>query len=108
MAPLHVTTIALQRDGGYAYLGRRMRLASADDFASPSNPDGIILPRPPLLRATNSDVPTYGEQALEPGVVYTFGGASDGRTFVFVNEATSMPLQIFCRELPGAVFVLEH
>lgn len=104
----HVTATALQNNGGEAFLGRRMRLAADDDFASPSNPDGIILPRPSLRRAANCEPPTYGEQALELGVMYTFGGCSDGRTFVFINENTGMPLQIYCTELPCAVFVLEQ
>ena len=105
--PPHVTATTLRQNGGQAFLGRRMRIACADDFASVDNPDGIILPRPSLLRTTNAEVPTYGQQALKPGTIYTFGGASDGRTFVFVDETTSMPLQIYCSELPGAVFVLE-
>lgn len=104
--PPHVTAAELQRDGGKAFAGRRMRIASVDDFASVSNPDGITLPLPRLRRATNAEVPTYGEQVITPGVVYTFGGALDGRTFVFINENTGVPLQIYCGELPAAVFVL--
>ena len=104
---MHVTAVALQQNGGEAYHGRRMRIACEDDFASRDNPDGIILPRPRLLRSSNSEVPTYGEQALEPGVVYTFCGAIDNRTFVFIDDRTSVPLQIYCSELPGAIFVLE-
>ena len=107
MPPAHVTVTTL-RLLGHSYLGRRMRIASVDDYSSPSNPDGITLPRPLLLRSTNSEhLPTYGEQVIEPGVVYIFGGASDGRTLVFINESTNVPLQIFNHELPGAVFVID-
>lgn len=108
MTTTHVTVADLQRDEGRAYLGRRLRIATLDDYASPTNQNGIALPRPTLQRSTVADVPTYGEQALEPNTMYTFGGASDGGyTLVFINCATDMPLQIYSKELPGAVFVLE-
>ena len=103
----HVTATALQHNGGQALLGRLMRIACLGDFASPTNPGGIALPVPRRLLPTNTEVPTYGEQAIEPGVLYRFGGCSDGRTLVFVNETTGVPLQIFCCELLGAVFVLD-
>ena len=105
--PSHVTAASLQQDGGHAYLGRRMRIACEDDFYSARNPGGIVLSRPSLRRSTAPEVPTYGEQVIEPGIVYSFCGAYDGRTFVFVNERTRLPLQIYCSELPGAVFILE-
>ena len=79
-----------------------MRIACFEDF----KPGGIALPVPRRLQPTNTELPTYGEQAIGPGVLYRFGGSSDGRTMVFVNETTGVPLQIYCRELPGAVFVL--
>lgn len=108
MPPPHVTAYALQRNREHTYLGHRMRIAYLDDFASPSNPDGIILPIPQLLRSTNSKVPSYGEQTLQPDVVYIFRGTIEcdiGRTFVFTNESTT--LQVACSQLPGAVFVLD-
>ena len=107
MPPAHVTATVL-RLSGHTYLGRRMRIASIDDYSSPSNPDGITLPRPLLLRSTNSEhIPTYGEQVIEAGAVYIFGGANDGRTFVFIHESTNTPMQIYYHELPGAVFILD-
>ena len=77
-----------------------MRIACLEDF----HPECIALPVPRSLQ--NTEVPTYGEQAIAPGVLYRFGGSSDGRTMVFVNETTGVPLQIYCSELPDAVFVL--
>ena len=79
-----------------------MRIACLEDFHA----GGITLPVPRALRPTNTEVPTYGEQAIRPGVLYRFGGSSDGRTMVFVDETTGVPLQIYCCELPDAVFVL--
>ena len=48
--------------------------------------------------------PSFGEQALQVGVVWRYLGCDDGRTLVFVNVHTNMPVQIFRNELQGARF----
>lgn len=103
--PPHVTSAELHRNGD-KYVGRRMRIACLDDYASSHNPDGIILPIPTLRRSTTAELPTYGEQALQEGVTYVFSG-SVGHTLVFVNANTDLPMQIYAKELPGAIFVLD-
>ena len=111
MPPPYVAAYDLQRDREHEYIGTRMRISCCylDDFVSPSNPDGIILKIPQLQRQTNSEVPSYGKQTLEPGVVYIFGGTiehDNKKTFVFTDEENNT-LQIDCSELPGTVFVLD-
>lgn len=75
----------LQRNGAQ-YVGRGLRLISKGDIIG--------------------DVPSFGEQALQDNVTYTYGG-SDGRTMVFVNRKTDLPLQIFYSELEGMHFIVD-
>lgn len=90
-----------------AYTGCLVRLVRDDEFRSPSNPGGFVRPQPQLVRQRADLDISYGEQALEHGVIYMYCGCADGRTLVFVNQATNMAVQLFRTDLPSACFVLQ-
>lgn len=86
MTSLSCISISDLRRNGAQYVGRGLRLITKND--------------------TVGDVPSFGEQALQDNVTYTYGG-SDGRTMVFVNRKTDLPLQIFYSELDGMHFIVD-
>lgn len=69
-----------------SYVGCRMRLACASDFASSDNPDGIALPRPTLRRSTHVTLDDFAAE-LELGVTYCYMGLHD-QMLVFVDART--------------------
>lgn len=88
------------------YLNCTLRLAQIDEFKSPSNPDGIVLPQPSLARQTANDaLLSYGMQALDSDRSYVFAGYHN-RTFTFIDDTTNIPLQIFEHELPDTYFCI--
>ena len=70
---------------GTAYLGRGLRVVATAQM--------------------DTCVPSFGEQALQSGVTYTYSG-SDHRTMIFVNKETDVPIQIYHSELVGMRFTI--
>lgn len=62
----------------------------------------VVLQQP----SSPSQVLAFGFLALQPGVVYVYGGCVDSRTLVFVSKETNQALQIFSAELQEATFSL--
>jgi len=85
MTSLRYITIDDLKTNGTEYLGRGLRVAVNDQ--------------------ADTCVPSFGEQALQSGVTYTYGG-SDGRTMIFVNKETDVPMQIYHSELTGMRFTI--